>query len=269
MDAAREDSVVEQSVASAGDSGVFRSPLAGIGRVAVAALGGGDADGPRHGGMALSRFVAIGALLRVFPRAQKAEILAAIGLEARAWEASRAAWMAALADPAEPGVALATTWSDALDAAVDELRAATPSIAELAAARDAARRPADVPSYLRAPVAAPVAITATTRPPAKLMSTAPDLGGARPATAALPFRPAPPAPSLTLEQVVSLEIDLVTWPGHRAATLARYGVAGEAAYAALNGLWSQRRSDDAAIDRRWTEAAALYRAWLAGRGDRS
>ena len=68
---------------------------------------------------------------------------------------------------------------------------------------------------------------------------------------------------------MSLEVDLAAWPGHRAATLSRYGVAGEEAYAALHGEWRRRREDDGAIERRWSEATTLYRAWLASQGERA
>ena len=100
-------------------------------------------------------------------------------------------------------------------------------------------------------------------------STGIDLGE-RPLPFAAPQGPAPGAPreadsrpgvALTLEQYASVGVDLDLEPSARLAVLERYGLDGEAEFAALDASWRGRARADASLGERIAEARRLYLAW--------
>jgi len=146
----------------------------------VRAFGEGGGSLGSHGGLSLRRYVAIGALLRSFPRPRKAEVLAQVGMADKDWEGARACWMAALRAPGDEAATLLERWSAEFDEAWETLQADPPSMEDLESARARAAVPAEVPTYLR-----PFAVQS-------LQSTMPSLGV--PTIVDLPFSAAIDAP---------------------------------------------------------------------------
>lgn len=295
-------------------SGVFaslRSP------VLDAAMRDGE-EGVSHGGLSMARYVAVGALLRAFPRPRKGEVLAKVGLDDKDWERARACWMAALRANGDEAAALLESWSTAFDRAWETLQADPPSMEDLDAARARKAAPADVPTYLREGAVEPARVE--NKKIDRLQATMPSVGAPR--TAELPFKgkidaprpratrvpmtmrsketgtletkeplvrgaqilpfrgpksapvdvavvePSTPAPvkvDLTVEQYASLTVELAFWPDARAATLARYGIADEDAFARLEADWRPRIAWEPGVVARWSEACRAYRAWLVER----
>jgi hypothetical protein len=81
-----------------------------------------------------------------------------------------------------------------------------------------------------------------------------------PATPAAPAEQAPPS-RLSLQSYASLCAELAAYPANRAAILARYGIADEAAYRALDHEW-QARIADPEVRSRWQQSYATYADWL-------
>jgi len=73
------------------------------------------------------------------------------------------------------------------------------------------------------------------------------------------------APTLTLEQYVSLVVELDLEPQARAATLARYFVRDEDAFAALEQAYLRRFGAEPGLAARFGELAKQYRDWKRGR----
>lgn len=108
--------------------------------------------------------------------------------------------------------------------------------------------------------------------PFKPHETAPAAAPAQPNTAsssapaaqaAAPAQPgaAQSAPRLTPEQYASLTAELAERPDRAAEVRARYFVAQEAAWTALQAEWQQRMMADPRLRQRITDLVAHYRAW--------
>lgn len=270
-------------------SGVFAKPRADV--IAAASDAVAASADPCFGGLSLARYTAVGALLRAFPRGEKSAVLVAIGLDVAIWEGAHTAWRDALRVSDEEGGDLTARWSEAFDAAWEDLQASPPTLADLQASRRPPAPPIATPTYLRVvptPTAAaavservppPAAVPASSRAcllppvnkaPAHLLGTLPTSGPSGPA---LPFRaPAPkvvPTPTLTLEQYASLCVELDRWPAARPAILARYQIANDVGLAALRVSWNDRLASDPSLFARWTPACERYRAWLDREGSAS
>lgn len=79
------------------------------------------------------------------------------------------------------------------------------------------------------------------------------------AIAALPF---PRIRSLTVQQYVSLCVDLEVWPAHANETRRRYGVRDEVAQRLLDAHWQEKLSRSAELRAERDAAEATYRSWL-------
>jgi hypothetical protein len=81
------------------------------------------------------------------------------------------------------------------------------------------------------------------------------------ARAVLPFPRRPAFPRLTLEQYVSLCVDVALWPTHAIETRRRYGVPDEAAGRALDAHWQEKLSRSAELCAERDAAVATYTGW--------
>jgi hypothetical protein len=114
--------------------------------------------------------------------------------------------------------------------------------------------------------------------PASHRAPNPALGGTllaseAPPSAATPFdAPAPPSapalPSFSLEQYVSLRVELSLDPAKGADVLQRYRISPEQRRL-LDRHWSRRLAEDAELRAGYERAYAGYQAWLLGAGGRS
>ncbi|MEZ4312229.1 MAG: hypothetical protein R3F14_29725, partial [Polyangiaceae bacterium] len=98
-------------------------------------------------------------------------------------------------------------------------------------------------------------------PPVVRPPPAPARGGPARA-AAVPSRAPTGGPQLTLDQYAWLVVTCELYPAYSEATLARYGLSGPGAHAAIDAYWGEKMAAEPALAARYSELCAAARNYL-------
>lgn len=195
------------------------------------------------------------------------EVLARAGLTADEWTAAQREWLERMGAELERGCfELTNRYTQAFLEHLRAFVAASPPVRAPSGRAPSAPRLAAPAPRLAAPAApAALATPAGTAPlpdMAALVAALPftPASGKRPFPTPTPSAAAHTAPALSLEQYAALCAELSLHPRSASAIYPRYGLRDAAAWHATDAAWQARMRSDAALEARWQQLIAHYRA---------